>query len=330
MIIALALFKWHAHNYYDDVDHVLCSSSCYTFRLLSCIRLTDSEEGKRSLPTLWEKAEEGLLQATTIAEKPSENGESQGKTTKKEPSEKHFSGSSKVRDKWKRAVNLSLEESESAHEADKRKGSANASIGVNLSGRQVWRPKQQPRLADLVASLSSQKKQRQARCTSPPLSPTKISLQSRQQMLQSRVQDRVHTTQTFFEEGILENKGSITSKPLSKFKEASKRVLADVQRNRTQSQGSVDLADVVSQYLAKMRAERDIQNDTKSSQAANGVSTHRGSHMEFHKRLSAQSASDKREPEDKPGTIPLDRWCKIVRKNKVSQIRARTAMETEV
>ena len=304
-------------------------------RLLLYICFTDSEECERSLPVLWEKAEEGSLQATitnTMAEKPTEDGESQGKTMEEKRSEKCPSGPSKARDRWKKAVNMSMEESEAAHKVDNRKGSVSASICMNPSGRQVWRPKQQPRLADLVASLSLQKKQGQSRCTSPPISPTasKISLQSRQQMLHSRVQDRVHTTQVFFEEEILEKGGTITSKPLSKFKEASKRVLADVQRNRKQNRGSMDLADVVSLYLAKMRAEHEIQNDTNPSQATNGVSARRDSHMELRKRLLAQSAAGKGDSEDKPGTIPLDRWCKIVRENKVNQIRVRTAMETEV
>ena len=298
--------------------------------ILLCMLISDSEERKFSLPILWEKAEEGALQAMTMnatAKESAENDES--KIIKEEEGrESSPSRSSKARDRWKKAFNKSLEESEIADDVEKRKGSASASIGMNSSSRQVWRPKQQPRLADLVASLSSQKKQRQTRCTSPPLSPTasKISLQSRQQMLQSRVQDRVHTTKAFFEEEILEKERIITSKPLSKFKEASKRVLADVQRTRKQSRGSMDLADVVSLYLAKMRAEGEFENNTK---VTNGISTaHRGSHMELRKRVSTQSAAGK-EGDDKPGTIPLDRWCKIVRKNK-SQIRVRATLETEV
>jgi hypothetical protein len=148
-------------------------------------------------------------------------------------------------------------------------------------------------------------------------------------MLQSRIQDRVHTTKAFFEDEILEKERKIASKPLSMFKDASKRVLADVKRSRKHSQGSsTDLADVVSLYLAKMRAE---DNSKKSPQATNEISTaHRGSHMELRKRISAQSASASKEREDKPGTIPLERWCKIVRENK-NQIRAKAcSLETEV
>jgi hypothetical protein len=148
-------------------------------------------------------------------------------------------------------------------------------------------------------------------------------------MLQSRIQDRVHTTKAFFEDEILEKERKIASKPLSMFKDASKRVLADVKRNRNHSQGSItDLADVVSLYLAKMRAEG---NNTKSPQATNEISTaRRGSQMELRKRLSTQSAAINKEGEDKPGTIPLERWCKIVRENK-NQIRAKAcALETEV
>ena len=79
-----------------------------------------------------------------------------------------------------------------------------------------------------------------------------------------------------------------------------------------------------------MRAE---SNNTKSPQATqfNEISTahHRGSQMELRKRLSAQSSAASK-GEEKPGTIPLERWCKIVRENK-SQIRAKAhTLETEV
>lgn len=262
-----------------------------------------------------------------MARESAENGDSrimeEDKSRERSPSK-----SIKARDRWKKAFTMSLDEPETADDIEKRSGSASTS---NPSGRQVWRPKQQPRLADLVASLSSQKKQGQTRGTNPPLSPTasKISLQSRQQMLHSRIQDRVHTTKAFFEDEILEKERKIASKPLSMFKDASKRVLADVKRNRKHSQGSsTDLADVVSLYLAKMRAEG---NSTKSPQATKEISTaRRGSQMELRKRLSAQSAAASKEGEDKPGTIPLERWCKIVRENK-NQIRAKaSSLETEV
>ena len=292
------------------------------------INYSDSER-KLSLPTLWEKAEETSLQTTTTnatVKKLAEKAES--KMIKEEEGGESDTRSGKARDRWRKAFHKSLDEPEAGDDAGKRKGSASASMGMNASGRQVWRPKQQPRLADLVASLSSQKKQGQTRGGSPPLSPTasKISLQSRQQMLQSRVQDRVHTTKAFFEEEILEKERKVTSKSLSMFKEASKRVLADVKRNKNQSRSNVDLADVVSLYLAKMRAEGESESNTKST---NGISTaHRGSQMELRKRLSAESAaSNKRE--EKPGTIPLERWCKIVRENK-SQLRAKATLETEV
>lgn len=296
--------------------------------------ITDSEERKLSLPTLWEKAEKGVLQATTTSAMANESAENSESRIKKEEecSEKSPSRSSKARERWKKAITMSLDEPETADDIKERKDSASASMGMNPSGRQVWRPKQQPRLADLVASLSSQKKQGQTRGTSPPLSPiSKISLQSRQQMLQSRVQDRVHTTKAFFEDDILDKERNIASKPsksLSRFKDASKRVLADVKRNRNNGQGSPDVADVLSLYLAKMRAE---SNNTKSPQATqfNEISTaHRGSQMKLRKRLSAQSSAASKE--EKPGTIPLERWCKIVRENK-SQIRAKThTLETEV
>ena len=295
--------------------------------VLSCPFYADC---KHSLSPLWEKAEKGSLQTATtsaVAEATVKNRESHKRKAVNEQS----SLKTKVaRDRWKKAISKSLEESEI--EVDKR-GSAFAL--QNPSNRQVWRPKQQPRLADLVASLSSQKKQKQVRSTSPPLSPaaSKISLQSRQQMLQSRVQDRVHTTKAFFEEEILEKEKSIVStapnKPLSMFKKASRRVLADVQRTKRHSQGTMDLADVAFLYLAKMRAE--YQNDAES-QATNGIPAHQDSHMEIRKRISAQLAnvSSRRKAEEAPRTIPLERWCKIVRENRVNTRRERTFLETEV
>ena len=46
--------------------------------------------------------------------------------------------------------------------------------------------------------------------------------------------------------------------------------------------------------------------------------------MELCKRFSVQSAAShgRKEEPDKPGTIPFDRWCKIVRENKVNKIKA--------
>ena len=106
-------------------------------------------------------------------------------------------------------------------------------------------------------------------------------------MLQSRVQDRAKTTKEFFGDEIL---GKEDSRPITMFKEASKRVLADIKRKRRQADGGYNLADVVSQYLAKMIAEHVYGTDTAPPDPSRiSVSQiHRNSKTALHRSRSIQ------------------------------------------
>ena len=119
---------------------------------------------------------------------------------------------------------------------------------------QVWRPKKQPHLPDLVISSKElQERQRKSMlvCSTRPLlerSVSKMSLHFRQQQLI----DRVQATQAVLKESPDEILGSpgATKKSSISFKEASRRVISN-QRKRNNR-----LSDVVTQYLAKMEKER--------------------------------------------------------------------------
>ena len=226
---------------------------------------------------------------------------------------------------WKKAAHKSLEDPVIEHvgRVDRAKDDVTSLSKTNPlfkgEGRQVWRPKKQPRLADLVASLRSAQKQ------SPPITPTALktmSLQSRQQMLQHRVLDRVHTTKAFFEDEIVRD---TDNKARAMFKETSKRVLDDIRRKKKQKEGGGNLADVVSLYLEKMRAEGGT--DTRSFSPHLGVPT-LYTYQNSRKRESTgiQTSS---EEDAKPGAISLEKWCKIVREKRASKEKG-IVRETEV
>ena len=67
---------------------------------------------------------------------------------------------------WKQTIHKSIQHNQLEPEATVRDGSI---IGEN---RHVWRPKEQPKLTDVVASLSSQKKQKQSQGVSQLPAPT--------------------------------------------------------------------------------------------------------------------------------------------------------------
>lgn len=177
---------------------------------------------------------------------------------------------------------------------------------------QVWLPKKQPRLADLVASLGKlQEKKKQE--SGSPLSPTTpTSLRSRQQMLQ----DRIQVTRAVLTDEILNEER--VKKPRMSFREASKRITKNLQKQQKEREGCKTLSDVVSLYLTKMKAEgkTDVASPDKGA-TPKGVprtyQTHHGK-AKLHKRRSTRGAFN-------PGTlgaIPLDKWHKLVWDSKTS------------
>lgn len=182
------------------------------------------------------------------------------------------------------------------------------------SYHQVWRPKKQPRLADLVSSLGKlhERQKQNGRALHPPVSHTmsNASLRSRQQMLQ----DRIQVTQAVLTDEILSEERA--NKPRISFKEASRRITMNLQKQRKDKSGCKNLSDVVSLYLAKMKTEKDGKDaspDRVTSQVPKSYQTHHGK-AKLHKRRSTHGTFDS----GKLGAIPLDKWHKLVWDSKTS------------
>lgn len=236
----------------------------------------------------------------------------------------------KARGLWRTAANRTIRESreESGKEA---KGHPTGLPGLRNGGaykkqpsgcsreednhHQVWRPKKQPRLADLVASLGKlQEKNKQDSGAKPsPLSPTTptTSLRSRQQMLQ----DRIQVTQAVLTDEILNEERA--KKPRMSFREASKRITMNLQKQQHEREGCKTLSDVVSLYLAKMRAEgksaASLDKETTPRGVPRTYQTHHGK-ASLQKRRSTRGAFNT----GTLGTIPLDKWHKLVWDSKTS------------
>lgn len=231
----------------------------------------------------------------------------------------------RARGLWRTAANRTIRESH--EELDKQeRGHPTSLPGLNNGGayqkqpsgnsreednhHQVWRPKKQPRLADLVGKLQERKKQDSGANPSPlsPSTPT-TSLRSRQQMLQ----DRIQVTQAVLTDEILNEER--VKKPRMSFREASKRITMNLQKQQREREGCKTLSDVVSLYLAKMRAEGNAASLDKGT--TKGVprtyQTHHGK-AKLHKRRSTQGTFNT----GTLGAIPLDKWHKLVWDSKTS------------
>ena len=223
----------------------------------------------------------------------------------------------RVRGLWRAAANRTIKETE--------KSSSTCGDEDN-SYHQVWRPKKQPRLADLVTSLGNlqekQKVNRRALALHPPVCNTlsNTSLRSRQQMLQ----DRIQVTQAVLTDEILSEER--TTKPRMSFKEASKRITMNIQKQKQEKKGKMNLSDIVTLYMAKRKAE-----ETSKSASSSGVSkayqTHHGK-SRLHKRHNTRGIFDS----SKLGAIPVDKWQKLIGDSKTSfsTIDGGYKLETEV
>lgn len=228
----------------------------------------------------------------------------------------------KARGLWRSAANRTIREN--YEESDKqptslpqlRNGGAyqKESSGKNHeedNHHQVWRPKKQPRLADLVGKLQERKKQ-DGETKSSLLSPTTptTSLRSRQQMLQ----DRIQVTRAVLTDEILSEER--VKKPRMSFREASKRITMNLQKQQREKEGCKNLSDVVSLYLAKMRTEGNAalpDKGTTKSGVPRTYQTHHGK-ARLHKRCSTRGAFNT----GRLGAIPLDKWHKLVWDSKTS------------
>ena len=183
-------------------------------------------------------------------------------------------------------------------------------------------------MTDVVASHSSQKKQKQSQGIIKSTTSTNIKDLTSVTPANVAVSSS-RSCQNYkgvFGDDILGKEGS---RPITMFKEASKHVLADIKRKRRQADhdGGYNLADVVSQYLAKMIAEHVYGTDTAPPDPSRiSVSQiHRNSKTALHRSRSTQGGQI---GGDQPGNIPLDEWCTILRE-KQSYRRRQTLAHVE-
>ena len=218
---------------------------------------------------------------------------------------------------WKTAARRTIRESTRGNQEVNgtcQKLTSEHSSGRESNPHQVWRPTKQPRLADLVASLGNlQERQKQSLGAKPSLlTTTAPTLRSRQQMLQNRIQ----VTQAVLTDEILSEER--VKRPRMSFKEASKRITLNLQKQQRERDGCKSLSDVVSLYLAKMKTEGKGASPDRSPGPAKTVhpktyQTHHG-RARLHKRRSNYGPSNN----GNPGVIPLDKWHKLVWDSKTS------------
>ena len=154
----------------------------------------------------------------------------------------------KVKGLWKTATVKACELNSNQDELiEMQPSKGNIKSSKQDNPHKVWKPSQ---MADVVIALRDSLEQDPK--LPPQKSPPKVSLRSRQQVLQ----DRIQATQAVLPDEILKV-GEEEAKPERQFslKEASKCIIINNRR----------VSDVVSQYLAKMRVRAEARTDVASS-----------------------------------------------------------------
>lgn len=185
---------------------------------------------------------------------------------------------------------------------------------------QVWRPKKQ--LSDVVEKLNKELKQEERqpspdKAKKPPAqTPTagKSSLRSRQKT----VFNRALATQAVLKETTDEllneadEEGSEANKPKLSLREASKRITANLkkQESHTGTTGGGNISNVVSQYLAKLRAEggTELLSSGGSDTATSPLVPQPVRRRQGTRRVAFTTGT--------PGAVELKQWKKIVRNAK--------------
>ena len=186
---------------------------------------------------------------------------------------------------------------------------------------QVWRPKKQ--LSEKVEKLNQELKEEErqpspVKAKKPPLqtpTPGKSSLRSRQKT----VFKRALATQAVLKETTDEllndadEEGTEDTKPKLSLREASKRITANLKKQESQVgvAGGANISNVVSQYLAKLRAEGGtelLSSGGSTSDAATSPLVPQPTRRRQGTRRVAFT--------DTPGAVELKQWKKIVRNAK--------------
>ena len=187
----------------------------------------------------------------------------------------------------------------SEQNGDKTRAEQTSKTPMKDRCHKLWLPTKQPNLAELVFSLqnTSSKKDQKS-----PLqwSESKLSLRSRQQLLNNRI----HVTQAVLPDEIL---NKLPRKKMT-FKDAAERVIASRRNN-------LQVSDVVSQYLAKMKAEGVINVAASIRDFGGVMKSNNFPSMTQRRRYDAQISNVQG---GKHGSLPLETWHTIVKQTSVS------------
>lgn len=166
-------------------------------------------------------------------------------------------------------------------------------------GHKIWLPEKQPNRTDLFSSLQSSSNKQNEKPQLLQRSESKLSLRSRQRL----VNDRIHITQAVLPNEILNKQRKKMT-----FKEATEHVIARQRSN-------LRVSDVVSQYLAKMKAEG-VTDVAASMKDFGGVMKSNNFPSTVQRRRYDAQISDAQG--GKGGSLPVETWHKIVKQTSVS------------
>ena len=176
---------------------------------------------------------------------------------------------------------------------------------------QVWRPKKSPQLANLVKDVLKAKKEQERKSMPTTPGTSKTDLRSRQRTLYSRVlatqavlketNDELLEEEEEEEEDV-EDEVEARARRKSKLTlhAATKKISANILKQKSAESDKKTISDVVSQYLAQARSEVAAQKEETQN-----ASNRRASR---HKTVRKQNAIT-------PGAIPVKKWRQIVREN---------------
>ena len=184
---------------------------------------------------------------------------------------------------------------------------------------QVWRPKKQ--LSETAEKLNQELKEETPSSPDKPtrqvLTPSpvsKSSLRSRQKTVFKRAMATQavlkETTDELLNEADEEEEEEV-SKPKLSLREASKRITANLRKQQQDEKGRGNISDVVSQYLAKMRADGGTDLLSSGGSGASSPSP-----------LKQRTGTRRVAFADRPGAIELRQWKKFVRESKTQSVNA--------
>jgi len=225
----------------------------------------------------------------------------------------------------------------------------------------VWRPKKRPMLSDLVDMLKNrdeeepehtvyeQKEATESKIEEelssttplPPRTPKPVksgstftlnrsgSLRTRQQALVNRVIATRAVLKETTDELLKEEEPETPQKPkhMTLF-EASKRVTANIKKQKKAKEGSKDFSDIVSEYLAKTKSEANSLETSGSTTAKDEVPKSAG----YRGRMSMGPAKKhiNLQRRETKGAIPISQLREIVREERLQSDEARYIRDFEI